>query len=71
MAHNIPTLKQSTKRTIIMKSEFSANSILNVQRQISEIKDNIRNHYGIVPASWYDQLDALEIQILKATQNDQ
>ena len=49
-----------------MKSEFSANSILNVQRQISEIKDNIRNHVGIVPASWYDQLHALEIQILKA-----
>ena len=53
-----------------MKSEFLANSILDAQRQISEIKDNIRNHVGIVPASWYDQLDALEIQILKAAQND-
>jgi len=49
-----------------MKSEFLANSILDVQRQISEIKDNIRNHVGIVPASWYDQLDSLEIKILEA-----
>jgi hypothetical protein len=49
-----------------MKSEFSANSILNVQRQISEIKDNIKNHVGIVPSAWYDQIDVLEIQILKA-----
>jgi hypothetical protein len=65
-AYNNYTLKQSTKRTITMKSEFSANSIFNVQRQISEIKDNIRNHVGIVPASWYDQLDSLEIKILKA-----
>ena len=54
-----------------MKIEFSANSILNVQRQISEIKDNIRNHVGIVPASWYDDLELLEIKLDKATQNDQ
>jgi len=71
MAHNIPTLKQSTKRTITMKSEFLANSILDAQRQIKAIQNNIRNHYGIVPASWYDELQVLETKLEKATKNDQ
>ena len=54
-----------------MKSEFLANSILDAQRQIKAIQNNIRNHYGIVPASWYDELQVLETKLEKATKNDQ
>ncbi|QDP60486.1 MAG: hypothetical protein GOVbin1096_114 [Prokaryotic dsDNA virus sp.] len=48
-----------------MKSEFSANQIFALEAQKEEVEAKIRNHVGIVPASWYDELDAIEIKLVK------
>tara|TARA_Y100000034_G_C6602001_1_gene261928 strand:+ start:385 stop:549 length:165 start_codon:yes stop_codon:yes gene_type:complete len=46
-------------------SEFSANQIFALKAQKKEIEYKIKNHVGIVPASWHDELFKIEVKLSK------
>lgn len=48
-----------------MKNEFSVNNFFALQSDKNMLVNKIKKHVGIVPASWYDELDQIEIQLLK------
>lgn len=53
-----------------MKSEFSANQVQALQIRKNQIEALIRTFVGIVPQAWYDELDRIEIKLLKVEKHD-
>lgn len=48
-----------------MRSEYSANQILVLESRKKKLEKMIRNHVGIVPQEWYDELNRVEMKLLK------
>ena len=49
-----------------MKNEFDANRVPALEKQIKDLEDKIHSHFGIVPASLWNELDRLQMQLLNS-----
>ena len=53
-----------------MKSEYSANRAFDLACQHDIVMTSILNYVGIVPASYYDELERIETEIRKLDKAD-
>lgn len=48
-----------------MKNEYNVNRVQYLEKAIKDLKDKIRSHVGLIPQTWWVELDSLEVQLIK------